>query len=71
VAELTKLMENSVRHVNIAWVNEVAMFAADLGIDVGQAIDVLHEALRIHAPHPGPGVGGHCLPIDPSDLSSR
>ena len=72
VAELTKLLENTFRHVNIALVNEVAMFANDLGIDVW---DVLAAAdtkpfgyLRFT---PGPGVGGHCLPIDPSYLSWR
>ena len=69
-AELTKLLENTFRHVNIALVNELAMFAADLGIDVWEAIDAASTKpfgyLRFT---PGPGVGGHCLPIDPSYLS--
>ena len=69
-AELTKLLENTFRHVNIALVNELAMFAADLDIDVWEAIDAASTKpfgyLRFT---PGPGVGGHCLPIDPSDLS--
>jgi UDP-N-acetyl-D-glucosamine dehydrogenase len=69
-AELTKLLENTFRHVNIALVNELAMFAHDLGIDVWQAIDAASTKpfgfLRFE---PGPGVGGHCLPIDPSYLS--
>ncbi|MEI7592013.1 MAG: nucleotide sugar dehydrogenase [Actinomycetes bacterium] len=69
-AELTKLLENTFRHVNIALVNEIAMFAHDLGIDVWSAIDAASTKpfgyLRFT---PGPGVGGHCLPIDPSYLS--
>lgn len=69
-AELTKLLENTFRHVNIALVNELAMFAADLGIDVWDAIDAASTKpfgyLRFT---PGPGVGGHCLPVDPSYLS--
>ena len=71
-AELTKLLENTFRHVNVALVNELAMFAADLGIDVWEAIDAATTKpfgyLRFT---PGPGVGGHCLPIDPSYLSWR
>jgi UDP-N-acetyl-D-glucosamine dehydrogenase len=71
-AELTKLLENTFRHVNIALVNEIAMFAGDLGIDVWEAIDAASTKpfgfLRFT---PGPGVGGHCLPIDPSYLSWR
>ena len=71
-AELTKLLENTFRHVNIALVNELAMFAHELGIDVWEAIDAaVDQAVRLHALHPGPGVGGHCLPIDPSYLSWR
>jgi UDP-N-acetyl-D-glucosamine dehydrogenase len=69
-AELTKLLENTFRHVNIALVNELAMFAAELEIDVWEAIDAASTKpfgyLRFT---PGPGVGGHCLPIDPSYLS--
>ncbi|NYI06003.1 nucleotide sugar dehydrogenase [Allostreptomyces psammosilenae] len=71
-AELTKLLENTFRHVNIALVNELAVFAHDLGIDVWEAIDAASTKpfgyLRFT---PGPGVGGHCLPIDPSYLSWR
>ncbi|MEV7923660.1 nucleotide sugar dehydrogenase [Kitasatospora sp. NPDC088779] len=69
-AELTKLLENTFRHVNIALVNELAMFAHELGVDVWEAIDAAstkpYGYLRFV---PGPGVGGHCLPIDPSYLS--
>ena len=70
VAELTKLLENTFRHVNIALVNELAMFANDLGIDMWEAIGAASTKpfgyLRFT---PGPGVGGHCLPVDPSYLS--
>ena len=69
-AELTKLLENTFRHVNIALVNELAMFAHELGVDVWEAIDAASTKpfgyLRFT---PGPGVGGHCLPVDPSYLS--
>ena len=72
VAELAKLMENTFRHVNIALVNELAVFAHELGIDVWEAIDAASSKpfgyMRFV---PGPGVGGHCLPIDPSYLSWR
>lgn len=69
-AELTKLLENTFRHVNIALVNELAMYAADLDINIWEAIDAASTKpfgyLRFT---PGPGVGGHCLPVDPSYLS--
>jgi UDP-N-acetyl-D-glucosamine dehydrogenase len=72
VAELAKLMENTFRHVNIALVNELAVFAHDLGIDVWEAIDAASSKPFGYMPFvPGPGVGGHCLPIDPSYLSWR
>lgn len=72
VAELTKLLENTFRHVNIALVNELAMFANDLGIDLGEAIDAASSKPFGFMPfRPGPGVGGHCLPIDPSYLAWR
>jgi UDP-N-acetyl-D-glucosamine dehydrogenase len=71
-AELVKLLENTFRHVNIALVNELAMFADSLGIDIWSAIDAASSKpfgyMRFT---PGPGVGGHCLPIDPSYLSWR
>ncbi len=69
-AELTKLLENTFRHVNIALVNELAMFAHDLDIDVWEAIDAAStKPFGYMRFTPGPGVGGHCLPIDPSYLS--
>jgi UDP-N-acetyl-D-glucosamine dehydrogenase len=71
-AELTKLLENTFRHVNIALVNELAMFARELGVDIWSAIDAAatkpYGFMRFT---PGPGVGGHCLPIDPSYLAWR
>ena len=71
-AELTKLLENTFRHVNIALVNELAMFANDLGINVWEAIDAAStKPFGYMRFTPGPGVGGHCLPIDPSYLSWR
>jgi UDP-N-acetyl-D-glucosamine dehydrogenase len=71
-AELTKLLENTFRHVNIALVNELAMFARQLDIDVWDAIDAAAtKPFGFMKFTPGPGVGGHCLPIDPSYLSWR
>jgi UDP-N-acetyl-D-glucosamine dehydrogenase len=71
-AELTKVIENTFRHVNIALVNEIAMFARDLGLDINAAIDAAETKPFGFMPfRPGPGVGGHCLPVDPSYLSWR
>ncbi|MGH9243690.1 MAG: nucleotide sugar dehydrogenase [Acidimicrobiales bacterium] len=71
-AELVKLLENTFRHVNIALVNELAMFARDLGVDIWSAIDAAStKPFGYMRFTPGPGVGGHCLPIDPSYLSWR
>ena len=71
-AELSKLLENTFRHVNIALVNELAMFAADLHINVWESIDAAStKPFGYMRFTPGPGVGGHCLPIDPSYLSWR
>lgn len=69
-AELTKLMENTFRHVNIALVNELAVFAHQLGVDVWDAIRAADsKPFGFMKFTPGPGVGGHCLPVDPSYLS--
>ena len=71
-AEMVKLLENTFRHVNIALVNEMAMVATDLGIDIWSAIDAAAtKPFGYMRFTPGPGVGGHCLPIDPSYLSWR
>ncbi|WP_203973691.1 nucleotide sugar dehydrogenase [Planotetraspora silvatica] len=70
VAELCKLLENTFRHVNVALVNELAIFARQLGIDVWEAVDAAStKPFGFMRFTPGPGVGGHCLPIDPSYLS--
>ena len=69
-AELTKLLENTFRHVNIALVNELAMFSRHLNVDIWEAIDAATtKPFGFMRFTPGPGVGGHCLPIDPSYLS--
>lgn len=71
-AELAKLLENTFRHVNIALVNELAMFSHDLNINIWEAIDAAStKPFGYMRFTPGPGVGGHCLPIDPSYLSWR
>lgn len=71
-AELVKLLENTFRHVNIALVNELAMFARELGVDLWRAIDAAStKPFGYMRFTPGPGVGGHCLPIDPSYLAWR
>src|SRR5665213_166507 len=70
VAELTKLLENTFRHVNIALINELAMFANQLDVNVWEAIDAAStKPFGYMRFTPGPGVGGHCLPVDPSYLS--
>jgi UDP-N-acetyl-D-glucosamine dehydrogenase len=71
-AELAKLLENTFRHVNIALVNEMAMLASDLGIDIWEAIEAAStKPFGFMRFEPGPGVGGHCLPIDPVYLAWR
>lgn len=69
-AEMTKLLENTFRHVNIALVNELARFAADLGVDIWRVVDAAAtKPFGFMKFTPGPGVGGHCLPVDPSYLA--
>jgi UDP-N-acetyl-D-glucosamine dehydrogenase len=69
-AELAKLLENTFRHVNIALVNELAVAAARMGTDIWEAIDAAAtKPFGFMRFLPGPGVGGHCLPIDPSYLA--
>ncbi len=69
-AEMTKLLENTYRHVNIALVNEMARFSHELGIDLWDAIECASsKPFGFQAFYPGPGVGGHCIPIDPNYLS--
>ncbi len=71
-AEMAKLLENTYRHVNIALVNEMARFSTELGIDFWDVIDLAStKPFGFQAFRPGPGVGGHCIPIDPNYLSHR
>jgi UDP-N-acetyl-D-glucosamine dehydrogenase len=67
---MAKLLENNFRHVNIAIVNEMAVFCQELGVNLWEAIDAAAtKPFGFMAFKPGPGVGGHCIPIDPSYLS--
>jgi UDP-N-acetyl-D-glucosamine dehydrogenase len=71
-AEMTKLLENTYRHINIALVNEMARFCHELEIDLWDVIDAAStKPFGFQAFRPGPGVGGHCIPIDPNYLSHR
>jgi UDP-N-acetyl-D-glucosamine dehydrogenase len=71
-AELTKLLENIFRSVNIAMVNEMAMLSDRMGIDIWEVVDAAstkpYGFMRFE---PGPGMGGHCLPVDPFYLTWR
>lgn len=70
VAEMVKLLENTFRAVNIGLVNELAMMCRDLDIDVWEVIDAAKTKPFGFMPfYPGPGLGGHCIPIDPFYLS--
>jgi UDP-N-acetyl-D-mannosaminuronic acid dehydrogenase len=64
-AEMVKLMENTTRDVNIALANEFARLAEKLGVDVWEAIGLANRHPRINILKPGPGVGGHCISVDP------
>ena len=69
---MTKLLENTYRHVNIALVNEMARFCSELDIDLWDSIRCAStKPFGFNAFYPGPGVGGHCIPIDPNYLSHR
>jgi nucleotide sugar dehydrogenase len=71
-AEMAKLLENTYRHVNIALVNEMAVFCHELGVDLWDAIRcAATKPFGFQAFYPGPGVGGHCIPIDPNYLSYK
>ena len=70
VAETVKLLENTFRSVNIGLVNEIALMSDKLGIDVWEVIDAAATKPFGFLPfYPGPGIGGHCIPIDPFYLS--
>jgi UDP-N-acetyl-D-glucosamine dehydrogenase len=69
-AEMTKLLENIYRCVNIALVNELKQLCMKMGIDIHEVIDAARtKPFGFHAFYPGPGLGGHCIPIDPFYLS--
>jgi UDP-N-acetyl-D-glucosamine dehydrogenase len=71
-AEMAKLLENTFRHINIALVNELAVLCQDLDVDVWEVIDAAASKPFGFMPfYPGPGVGGHCIPVDPMYLSWR
>jgi UDP-N-acetyl-D-mannosaminuronic acid dehydrogenase len=69
VAEFVKVVENTYRDVNIAFANELAILAEELGLDVWQTIALANKHPRVNILSPGPGVGGHCIPVDPCFLS--
>jgi len=64
-AEMAKLVENSYRDVNIAFANELSLISSKLGIDVWELIDLANHHPRVNILQPGPGVGGHCIAVDP------
>lgn len=64
-AELAKLTENAFRDVNIAFANELSIICDDLGIDVWELISLSNRHPRVNILQPGPGVGGHCIAVDP------
>ena len=71
-AEMAKLVENTFRQVNIALVNELAMMAKEMGVDIWESLAAAATKPFGYMPFwPGPGVGGHCISIDPSYLSWR
>jgi UDP-N-acetyl-D-mannosaminuronic acid dehydrogenase len=65
VAEMAKLTENSFRDVNIAFANELSIICDDLNIDVWELIGLANRHPRVNILQPGPGVGGHCIAVDP------
>ncbi len=69
-AELVKVVENTYRDVNIAFANEFALLSEELGVDAHEAIALANKHPRVNILSPGPGVGGHCIPVDPHFLSN-
>ncbi|WP_114521154.1 UDP-N-acetyl-D-mannosamine dehydrogenase [Altererythrobacter sp. ZODW24] len=64
-AEMTKLVENAYRDTNIAFANELSMIADETGLDVWEVIKLANRHPRVNILQPGPGVGGHCIAVDP------
>lgn len=71
VAEMAKLTENSFRDVNIAFANELSMICDDLDIDVWELVALANRHPRVNVLQPGPGVGGHCIAVDPWFIVSK
>ncbi len=72
VAEMAKMLENSYRNVNISLINEFAIFCKKIGVDVWEVIEVAKTKPFGFAPfYPGPGLGGHCIPVDPCYLNYK
>ncbi len=69
-AELSKVVENTYRDVNIAFANELALLSEELGVDAHEVIALANRHPRVNILAPGPGVGGHCIPVDPHFLSN-
>lgn len=70
-AEMVKLIENTFRDVNIAFANELAKICDELGLDVWKVIELANKHPRVNIHKPGPGVGGHCIPLDPWFISQN
>lgn len=70
-AEMVKLMENTYRDVNIALANELALLCGKLGINAWDVVRLANQHPRVHLHSPGPGVGGHCISVDPWFLAER
>ena len=64
-AELSKLAENSFRDLNIAFANEISMICSEKNINVWELIAIANKHPRVNILQPGPGVGGHCIAVDP------
>lgn len=69
-AELVKVVENTFRDVNLAFANELALLSEVLHVDVWEVIRLANKHPRVNVLRPGPGVGGHCIPVDPHFLSA-
>lgn len=70
-AELVKVIENTYRDVNIAFANELAKISSGIGVDVWEAIQLANYHPRVNIHTPGPGVGGHCIAVDPWFLAEK
>ncbi len=70
-AEMAKLTENAFRDVNIAFANEISMLCDDLDVDTRELIELANRHPRVNILSPGPGVGGHCIAVDPYFLISQ